>query len=129
MSFEISWCRPTLHAIGHGEVITLANAVVRGFDERRVSEHAAVVVGVLALPYFSPGNVVTKVAAIGARADYYVNGSHTCMLECSGSNDPGNRVESMLKRKQRQVLKGKARTVWVSVSNFASRQTALKRVR
>jgi hypothetical protein len=72
---------------------------------------------------------VSRVAKIGTRADYYLNGSSHEMIEIGGSNDPTSTVSVMRSAKVRQLAQCAATHTWLCVVNFTLRTVLLEMIR
>ena len=109
---EVFRYNPQGHSFRH-ELRRLRHSV----NERHITELAAVGVTFALVSVMLPEDRITRVAQIGERGDYYLNGRMDEMIEVSGVKEGG--IDQRFEAKREQILKNRRLTrAFVSVIGF-----------
>lgn len=127
-TLTLRWAATALHS-HRSDTLASARSASGTLNATDITEQATIGLSLCALPALCPGNCISRVSQIGTRADYYMNGRTSEMIEIGGSNDPTASVSALFTRKEKQILQGRARSAWVLIANFATRALRLEKVR
>lgn len=105
------------------------DSIGQTINQTDITEQATIGLTICALPSLCPGNRITRVSQIGSRADYYLNGRSTEMIEIGGTNAGATTIGTLFNQKRAQILQGIAQDAWVLVASFATAETRLEKVR